>query len=251
VPDIPNPPRVAIYCRVSTGGQSTEQQVEACRRYCDGRSWEVAATIAEVQSTKKRRPKKEALLKALRRREYDGLVLFRLDRWARSAIEMLTEIEDLTSRGVMVVSLHETFDTTTAMGRAMLQLAAVFAQLERDLHAEATRERLAALKRMGKRLGHQSPIRGEILVQAHELRLAGHSLRQIARSLGSSPAAVHRALSRCPLPEKVEQPPIKRFTEPQSASVEQGDGPKGQVRPQVESADKDVEQGSDNSGGGI
>jgi DNA invertase Pin-like site-specific DNA recombinase len=211
--------KAAIYTRVSTTCQTTEQQVSACRRYCEARGWEVVAVIEEIQSTRRTRPEKEKLLTTLRRREYDALVLFRLDRWARNLSEMVLEIEDLTSRGIQVVSLNETVDTTSAMGRAMLQLVGVFAQLERDLRVEATRERLASLKAIGKRLGHRSTLRGERYTRLVELKARGLSNRHVAEELGVSEAAVRRALKdgprRCPIPVN----PPATSTEPKGSTL--------------------------------
>lgn len=217
--------RVAIYCRVSTGSQTVEQQVTACRRYCEAQGWTVAMVVEEVRSTRKTRPAKERLLQALRQREYDVLLVFRLDRWARNLSELVLELEDLTDRGIKVVSINEAIDLTTAMGRAMVQLIGVFAQLERDMRAEATRERLAALKALGKKLGHQSPIRGEKFALLQSLKAQGVSNREAARRLGVSEASIRRALRdgvrRCHPPTKPVTAPTATQTAPLSASPSQ------------------------------
>jgi DNA invertase Pin-like site-specific DNA recombinase len=198
------PLRAVIYTRISNGSQTTEQQVLSCQKYCESQGWNVIAIVEEVRSTRKSRPKKEELLKSLRRREYDVLVVFRLDRWTRSLSELVQELEDLDGRGVRVVSLHEAIDLSSALGRAMVQLIGVFAQLERDLISEATRERLQALKAVGKCLGHSSSLRGEKYTQLVALKAEGKSNRQAAEELGVSEAAVRRALRdgvrRCPTP---------------------------------------------------
>ena len=145
--------RVIIYNRVSDKDQSNDQQTLACQKYAEARGWEVLETVVEVATTKETRPLKEEVRKRLLRREAEGLVIFRLDRWARNLVEMINDVEALEKAGVLIASLHETIDTSSAMGRAMVQLIGVFAQLERDLHAEATRDRLRALKAMGMKLG--------------------------------------------------------------------------------------------------
>ena len=74
---------VAIYCRVSTKEQTTENQKRILAEYCDRKGWKYKI-IEEVESTRKTRPRKQALLDALRKHVFDAVVVYKLDRWARS-----------------------------------------------------------------------------------------------------------------------------------------------------------------------
>lgn len=214
--------KVAIYARVSTEGQTLDQQFVACRRLCEARGWEVTAEIGEVATTRKTRPKKEALLLQLRQGYYGALVLFRLDRWARSLAELVQEVEDLSHRGVHVVSVTETIDTSSAMGRATLQLMGVFSQLERDLHSERTRDRLAALKAMGKKLGRPPVLTADKIGMACHLREQGYSYRRIGKLVGASESTIRRVLRhKPPLADPDPQPTESADTTPTPFSTQE------------------------------
>lgn len=202
--------KVAIYARVSTPEQDAAAQIEACRAYCRRRDWEVGKEVVETASSKDTRPKKETLLSELRRGQYDALVLFRLDRWARSLSEMVGEIEMLQAMNVEVVSLHESVDTSNAMGRAMLQLIGVFAQLERDLISERTKDRLAALKRMGKRLGRPKKVNDAMIEQMHRERMSGKSYQAVGAAVGVSEHTARRYLTVNGQPATKRGPPPTR-----------------------------------------
>lgn len=146
--------KVCIYARVSTLGQELSQQIAACRRWCEYKGYEVGATFQEtVSGAKVKRPEYGALLKSLRSGEYDGVVVFRLDRLGRNSRELALVIDELEAKGIKIYSTTENFDTSTPFGRAMREMAYIFAQLEREQIAEATKARLAAVKAAGKKLG--------------------------------------------------------------------------------------------------
>ncbi|MDP9457023.1 MAG: recombinase family protein [Actinomycetota bacterium] len=122
--------RVGLYARVSTHDQQTlPLQLQAMREYAQRRGWEVVREISEVGSGAKEREKREQLLKAARRREIDAIIVWRLDRWGRSLVDLVTTLGELGEMGVGFVSLTEALDLTTPTGRAMAGLLAVFAEL--------------------------------------------------------------------------------------------------------------------------
>jgi DNA invertase Pin-like site-specific DNA recombinase len=86
--------RIALYARVSTTDQQTlPLQIEAMRSYVKNRGWEIAAQVEDVGSGASDRPKREALLKTARRREIDGILVWRLDRWGRSLADLVISIK--------------------------------------------------------------------------------------------------------------------------------------------------------------
>lgn len=196
--------RVAIYARVSTDEQELEQQIAACRRFCDYKGFEVADIYSEkVSGIKARRPEYQKVVIKLHRMEYDGVVVFRLDRLGRNSRELSTLVEELEGKGIKVFSINESFDTSTAMGRAMLGLIGIFAQLEREQISEATTQRLRAVKENGKRLG-QKPCSDYQVSKVRELAAQGLSARKIAAQMhiGKSTVAniVHRKGYYCDKP---------------------------------------------------
>ena len=135
-----HPLRVAIYARVSAPGQHTiAMQKRQLREYAKRREWKIARVVEEVGSGAKRRPKRDELLAAARRRELDAILVWRLDRWGRSLSDLVVTLEELQELGVAFVSLTEAFDLTTPTGRAMAGMVAVFAAFEREIRSERVR----------------------------------------------------------------------------------------------------------------
>jgi putative DNA-invertase from lambdoid prophage Rac len=144
--------RVAIYARVSTDEQTTENQVLRLKDYVERQGWSYEV-VEEVESSRKTRPKKAELLQRLRRREFDAVIIWKLDRWARSSQELSLEIEELFNKGVLFISLSDNIDLSTATGKLQFQILSAFAEFERNLIRERTLEGLARAKRQGKKLG--------------------------------------------------------------------------------------------------
>ena len=144
--------KVAIYVRVSRTDQVLENQINPLRNYCYrmGYQYEI---FEEKESTRKTRPVQWELYNRLLRKEFDGLVIYKFDRWARSTKELIEHMENLTEKKVMVYSLTENIDLSTSMGKAMLTIISAFAQLERDIIRERTLAGLARARAQGKKLG--------------------------------------------------------------------------------------------------
>ena len=112
--------RVGLYARVSTHDQQTlPLQMRAMREYAAKRGWTIAVQIKEVGSGAVERELREKLLAAARRREIDVVLVWRLDRWGRSLVDLVVTLKELAELGVAFVSLTEALDLTTPTGRAM------------------------------------------------------------------------------------------------------------------------------------
>ena len=187
--------RVGLYARVSTHDQQTlAMQNRAMREYAARRGWTVAMQVREVNSGAVRRQEREKLLDAARRREIDGVPVWRLDRWGRSVTDLLATFQELEHLGVGFVSLTEALDLTTPAGRAMAAMLAVFAAFEREVLQERTRAGMAHARQNGKRLGRPAtaaPHAAEI----RRLHRAGISKSEIARQLQIGRTSVRRILS--------------------------------------------------------
>jgi len=144
----------AIYTRVSTGSQKTLNQKLALLVYAKRMKYEYEI-IDEVESTRNSRPKKQQLLNDLRKKKYEGVIVYQLDRWARSSRELLLEIEELTAKGVKFISYKENLDFTTAIGKLQFNILSAFAEFERDLIRQRTIEGLNRAKAEGKQLGRR------------------------------------------------------------------------------------------------
>lgn len=154
----------AIYSRKSvfTGkGESIENQVQMCKEYCEKNLGIKDFIIYEDEGFSGgniNRPKFQELLQDVKNKKFDVLICYRLDRISRNVADFSTTLELLQSHSVAFVSIKEQFDTTTPMGKAMIYIASVFAQLERETIAERVRDNMLQLAKTGRWLGGQTPL---------------------------------------------------------------------------------------------
>jgi DNA invertase Pin-like site-specific DNA recombinase len=184
-----------MYLRVSTTDQDPETQAREVRQFVAARSWEVAETYEDVgvSGARARRPGLDQLIKDAWRGHFEAVVVWDLSRIARStlnALELLREFEQLKVR---LIAVKQTFDTDTPLGKAFFTLAAMFAELERSILIERVRAGMARARAEGKRIGR--PVRRMDLEQLRRLRLQGHSIRQIGRTLGVPASTVAKRLA--------------------------------------------------------
>jgi putative DNA-invertase from lambdoid prophage Rac len=144
--------KVAIYSRVSTSDQSTGSQLLILKEYAQRLNYEYEI-FEEKESTRKTRPVKADLMQRLRRKEFDGILVLKLDRWARSVSEAVSEVEELMKKGIKFISIKDNLDLETSGGRFYFHILTAFAQLERDIIRERTLDGLSFAKAQGKVLG--------------------------------------------------------------------------------------------------
>jgi putative DNA-invertase from lambdoid prophage Rac len=186
--------RAGLYARVSTNDQQTlAMQNRAMREYAARRGWVIALQIREVNSGAARREAREKILEAARRREIDVVLVWRLDRWGRSVTDLLATLQELEHLGVGFVSLTEALDLTTAAGRAMAAMLAVFAAFEREILRERTRAGLENARQNGKRLGRPATAACPRCIR--ELHRKGVSKSEISRRLQVGRTSVRRLLA--------------------------------------------------------
>lgn len=151
----------AIYGRKSlfTGkGESIRNQIDACREYAEKRNWNTIEYFDEGFSGKDTdRPGFQSLLKDIEQKKIDHVIFYKLDRISRKMLDILEFIEKTNGFGVGFVSITESFDTTTPLGRAMVHIAATFAQLEREMLQQRVRDNMLRLARTGRWLGGVTP----------------------------------------------------------------------------------------------
>ncbi len=186
----------AEYARGSTVAQDPSLQFEQLRAYCWARGWSYREYVyLGVSGAKTRRPGLDALMQAARRRQVDVVVCTKLDRLARSLEHLVALGGELKALGVDLVVLDQAIDTTTAAGRALFGMLAVFAEFERGLIRERVVVGLQRARALDTRVGRpRSPVGREQVVA---LRAAGLSFRAIGHRLRISAALAHRlALDR-------------------------------------------------------
>ena len=192
----PSRHRVALYARVSTTEQTAENQIQELRAYCAARGWTIVAEFTDhaVSGSATSRPQLDALMKAARRRKFDAVVCWKLDRMGRNLHHLIVLLEEITSLGIGFVSLGEAIDLSTSAGRLQLHLLAAFAQFERERIRERVYAGLARAKQQGKRLGRR---------RAHPLPAGapkGLTVRAAAALWQCSKSEAARRLTRGELP---------------------------------------------------
>ncbi len=143
---------VALYLRVSTSGQTIENQRISVVEFANRNNY-TFDVYEEVESTRKTRPVKQALLRRLRRGDYDSVVVAKLDRWARSSTELILDCKELLDKGIGFISVSDSLDFSTATGKLHFQILSAFAEFERELIRERTIEGLKRAKAQGKKPG--------------------------------------------------------------------------------------------------
>src|ERR1700674_4442839 len=149
--------RAAIYVRVSTVEQETDLQEHELREYCERRGWSYVVYRDKGQSgANNDRPALTAMMNDLRRRKVDVIVVWALDRLARSLKQLLSIAEECKSVGVDLVSLKQSVDTTLPAGRLTFQVLGAVAEFERQMLRERVKAGMAQAKRSGKHIGRRS-----------------------------------------------------------------------------------------------
>ena len=185
--------KAGIYARVSTPGQTCENQLAELQRYCVARDWQAVPYVdTGVSGAKDRRPALDQLMHDAQNRQIDVVVCWRLDRFGRSLRALIMAIEELNACGVPFVSMGENIDTATPAGRLLLGVLGSFAQFERERIKERIHAGLARARRDGQKLG-----RKRLRLSQRDLhRVAGLSVREAAKVLGVPASRVYSERQR-------------------------------------------------------
>ena len=187
---------VGIYARVSKQDQKTlPMQIQSMKTYARSRDWKVALEIADTASGATDRPRREEIIRAARRREIDVVLVWKLDRWGRSLVDLMTSFRELGELGVGFVSVTEALDLTTTTGRAMSGMLSIFAEFEREILRERVRMGMAQAKLAGRMPG-RPPTVAHRAEEARALQARGISQSEIARQLDIPRTSVRRLLGR-------------------------------------------------------
>ena len=129
--------KTAIYARVSTDDQTTENQSLVLEEVAKKMEWNVVETFTDVISgAKSKRQGLDALMKAVRRNEVDMVMVWDVSRLGRSLKHLVTLLDELHAKGVNLYFHQQGIDTTTASGKMLFQLLGVFAEFERSMIRE-------------------------------------------------------------------------------------------------------------------
>lgn len=189
--------RAAIYARVSTlNGQDPQMQIRELKQYCERRGWTVEDEYVDVgvSGAKDSRPELNRLMVDAKRRHFDSILVWKLDRFGRSLRHLVNAIAELESIGIAFVSLTDNLDLSTPSGRLMFQVVAAMGEFERELIRERVRSGMRNAKQKGKRIGRPKLILDSAVID--RLRQSGRSWREIAKAAGVSLGTVYAARSK-------------------------------------------------------
>jgi DNA invertase Pin-like site-specific DNA recombinase len=178
--------KTAIYARVSTTDQNCEMQIRELREYVARRWWEANAEFIDsgFSGAKASRPALDKLMSAAARREFDCVLVYKIDRFGRSVLHLSQQLAALTSYGVRFIAVSQGIDTDASnpSSRLILTILAVVAEFEREIIRERTLSGVRLAKASGKTLGR--PMRIFRRDEVARLREEGLSWRAIAKQLG-------------------------------------------------------------------
>lgn len=180
---------VAVYVRVLRLDQNPENQAAELRRYVKARGWQATEFIEHGMSgAKDKRPRLDAMMKDIKRRRFDAVVCWKLDRLGRSMRHLVTLLDELRALDVGLVTLGEGLDTTTPAGRMAFGIFASVAEFERERLRERTLLGLDRAKAQGTKLGR--PVNARLRARIAEC--AGLSVREAAKRVGCSTATIQK-----------------------------------------------------------
>lgn len=190
--------RVALYVRVSTDGQTVDNQLRELRAAARRHDWVVAEIFRDkgISGAKGRdkRPGYDALCKAVARREFDMVAAWSVDRLGRSLQDLIGFLGELNAKGVDLYLEKQSIDTSTPGGRALFQMMGTFAEYERAMIRERVVAGLDRARANGKRLGRPR-VSASIERKVRAARSAGKGMHAIARELGIGTGTVQRIVN--------------------------------------------------------
>jgi len=187
--------KAAIYVRVSTDKQTVENQVRELRQIAERRGWQVAQEYrdAGISGAKGRdgRPGLDQMLTDAKRRKFDVVMAWAIDRLGRSLVDLLGTIQVLEACGVDLYLDQQSIDTTTPAGKLMFHVTGAFAEFERSMIRQRVHAGLKRAVQQGKQLGR--PRISEALEKRIQTQLrAGKGILKVAREIGVGTGTVQR-----------------------------------------------------------
>jgi DNA invertase Pin-like site-specific DNA recombinase len=201
------PKRAALYCRVSTGDQHPETQLNDLCEMAKQRGYEVVREYTDVISgTKSKRPGLDQLMADARRHQFDILIVAAFDRLARNVRHFLEVLDELNHLGIAFLSVRESIDSSGPLGRAMIIIVGAIAELERSLIVERVKAGMRRAKLEGRRIG-RAPLSVDRTAIVRD-RHSGMSLTRVAKKHRVSRATVCRLVNEAGL----KKPPASKLS---------------------------------------
>lgn len=202
--------KAALYIRVSTDkqaseGTSLEVQEEKLLKFCSMQDWQVHRLYADrgISGKDTERPQFQALMQEARQKQFDVVVVTKLDRFGRSLRDLINSIHELNSIGIQFTSVNDNINTTTPNGKLLFHVLGAFAEFEREIIKERMMAGIAKARQEGRQLGRvpmgYKVVNGEVLIDSEKAELvktifqayaAGETAWRISQRLNMKPSTV-------------------------------------------------------------
>jgi len=195
-----NTKRAAIYARVSTDGQTTENQLRELRLVAERNGWQIIQEFVDqgISGAKGReqRPAFNALWKGAIRREFDVVMVWAVDRLGRSLSHLVNFLSEIHAKKVDLFIHQQGIDTTTPAGKALFGMMGVFAEFERSMIQERVKSGIKRVRAKGQRWGRRAIEETDptVCTRMLELRRQGLGMAAIGKCVGLSSRTVWRFL---------------------------------------------------------
>ena len=188
---------VAVYLRVSTSHQTTENQFRELIDVCNRNRWQIVGLYEETISGTKgldERAELNRMMLDASRKKFDKVVVWSVDRLGRSMKHLITVLSQLDDLGIDVFSFAQGIDTSTTFGKSMFQMVGIFAELENNMRKERQSIGIKRALDNGAKFGRKSIMNDELILKINNLREEGHSMRHIAKEFDVSTTIVQKAI---------------------------------------------------------
>jgi len=186
--------KAAIYVRVSTDDQKTDLQRDELINYCKAKNLTFDIFEEKLSGTTRARPELEKLLDACKAKHYQKVIVFKIDRLSRSTKDFLNIFHELQQNQIELIAVKDSIDPSTPMGKAMMQILSVFAELECENIRVRVRAGMKAAKDRGKHVGR--PPRDFDMNKFARLKESGLYIKDIAKEMGLSVPGLYKSLRR-------------------------------------------------------
>src|SRR5918994_2006752 len=191
--------KAGLYVRVSTTGQTAENQLRQLRAVARRHGWQVAGVFKDEAISgakgREKRPGLDKLLEAVMRRDVDLVAAWSVDRLGRSLQDLLSVLGEIHAKGCDLYLHQQGIDTRTPAGKALFQVMGVFAEFERAIIVERVKSGLKRAKAQGKRLGRPRKDDPALVADIERLRAEGMGINRVARTLGVGSSYVQRIIA--------------------------------------------------------
>ena len=189
--------KVVKYQRVSTQNQEVENQTNSIDKQIELLGWTCVGEYKEVMSgtkSKDTRPQLRQLLADARKRKFDRVIVFALDRLGRSVVDVINTIHELEEVGVNIFVVKNSIDTSTSQGKMFSYFINIFSEMERDMIISRQKQSIERIREKGGKWGNGNLISQEKRDKIVSLKTEGLSYRNICKELDISLGSVQHTL---------------------------------------------------------